>query len=219
MLLRMLSNGEFRPLGASQTRRANTRVISATNRPLNQLVMSGDFRYDLFFRLRHFHLAIPPLRERLDDWRLIVDHWLDRLHRQYGARKQMSADALAVLATYDWPGNVRQLIAVVTSGYAMADTDVIGPEDLESLISHQDTPFESSPGLYERVAVEGADFWETVYQPFLNRQLNRAQVRSVIAAGLAASSGSYRRLLEVLHLRGDEYQRLMDFLRHHDLKP
>ncbi len=219
LLLRTLSSGEFRPLGASRSRNVSTRVVSATNRPLNQLVMSGDFRYDLFFRLRHFHIAIPPLRERGDDWRLIADYWLHRLKRQYGTAKRLSPDALTVLATYDWPGNARQLIGVVTSGYAMADTDVIEPGDLESLITHSGEQPQAGPGLFERVAQRGESFWDAVYQPFLNRQLNRSQVRAVVAAGLSASGGSYRRLLDVLHLPASDYQRVMDFLRHHDLKP
>lgn len=219
MLLRTLSNGEFRPLGAQLTRTVNTRVVSATNRPLNQLVMSGDFRYDLFFRLRHFHLAIPPLRERADDWRLIVEYRLEQLRQQYGMPKQMSAEALAMLATYDWPGNARQLIAVVTSGYAMADGDVIEPDDIESLIVRLDSHQDTASDLYERVTTGSESFWDVIHQPFLNRQLNRAQVRAVVLSGLTASRGSYRRLLEVFNLPGADYQRLMDFLRHHDLKP
>jgi two-component system nitrogen regulation response regulator GlnG len=219
MLLRTLSNGEFRPLGAQLTRTVNTRVVSATNRPLNQLVMSGDFRYDLFFRLRHFHLAIPPLRERADDWRLIVEYRLEQLRQQYGMPKQMSAEALAMLATYDWPGNARQLIAVVTSGYAMADGDVIQPDDIESLIVRLDSHQDTASDLYERVTTGSESFWDVIHQPFLNRQLNRAQVRAVVLSGLTASRGSYRRLLEVFNLPGADYQRLMDFLRHHDLKP
>ncbi len=219
MLLRTLSNGEFRPLGAQLTRTVNARVVSATNRPLNQLVMSGDFRYDLFFRLRHFHLAIPPLRERGDDWRLIVEYRLRQLRQQYGATKQMSPDAMAMLATYDWPGNARQLIAVVTSGYAMAETDVIGPNDIEALMTHPDERIDASSALYDQIARGGEDFWQVIYQPFLNRQLNRAQVRAVVGSGLTASMGSYRRLLDVFHLPAGDYQRLMDFLRHHDLKP
>lgn len=220
MLLRTLSNGEFRPLGTQVTRTVNTRVVSATNRPLNQLVMSGDFRYDLFFRLRHFHIAVPPLRERGDDWRLLVEYRLAQLRQQYGAVRQMSPATLAMLATYDWPGNARQLIAVVTSGYAMADGDVIEPEDIEALITRPGMPLDMDSGLFERVVANGGgNFWEVVYQPFLSRQLNRAQVRSVIASGLTTSRGSYRGLLTVFGLPQTDYQRFMDFLRHHDLKP
>ena len=70
MLLRSLQTGEFKPLGATKARNADVRVVSATNRNLNTLVVSNQFRYDLLFRLWYFHLAVPPLRDRGDDWRL-----------------------------------------------------------------------------------------------------------------------------------------------------
>jgi DNA-binding NtrC family response regulator len=228
ILLRTLSSGEFRPLGGGTSRSAHARVVSATNRPLNNLVMAGGFRYDLFFRLRHFHLAIPPLRQRGDDWRLILEHWLQRLQRQYGVAKHFSCEALAMLAEYDWPGNVRQLIGLVTTGYAMADGTSIELRDVESLLERSDGPADGGDSRYNpdggdsrynRVVDNRDNFWEIVYQPFLDRELNRGQVRAVIRRGLAASQGSYRRLLEVLHLPASDYQRFMDFLRHHDLKP
>ena len=87
MLLRALATGEFRPVGATRSRTVDVRVVSATNRPLNQLVMTNQFRYDLLFRLRQFHLAVPPLRDRGDDWRLIVDYWLARLAAQVRGRQ------------------------------------------------------------------------------------------------------------------------------------
>ena len=121
MLLRTLSTGEFRPLGATRSRVVDVRVVSATNRPLNQLVMTNEFRYDLLFRLRQFHVEIPALRDRGDDWRLMTDFWLTRLATQYGVAKRFSTAALGVLERYDWPGNVRQLIGIVKTGYAMAE--------------------------------------------------------------------------------------------------
>jgi DNA-binding NtrC family response regulator len=219
MLLRALSTGEFKPLGASRVRTVDVRVISATNRPLNQLVMTQQFRYDLLFRLRHFHIAVPPLRERGDDWRLVLDFALLGLARQYDVAKRFSAAALRVLEPYPWPGNVRQLLGIVTMGYAMADGDVIEPDDFASLLERDAMAGGPDEDLYDRVARGAEDFWKVVYEPFLNRDLNRAQVRAVIQSGLAASGGSYRRLLELFRLPADEYQKFMDCLRHHDLKP
>jgi DNA-binding NtrC family response regulator len=222
MLLRTLSSGEFRPLGGTTSRSVNTRVVSATNRPLNHLVMTGGFRYDLFFRLRNFHLAIPPLRDRGDDWQLILEFYLLRLQRQYGVAKHFSGEALRMLADYDWPGNLRQVIGLVTTGYAMADGDSIELSDVEALLEKSDGLKDggnTGNSRYDQVVDEGEDFWEVVYRPFLNRELNRGEVRSIISRGLTASNGSYRRLLELLHLPASDYQRFMDFLRHHDLKP
>ena len=237
MLLRALATGEFRPLGATRPRSADVRVVSATNRPLNTLMITQEFRCDLFFRLRHFHLHVPPLRERGDDWRFIINACLARLASKYGVEKRCSPRALSMLGGYRWPGNVRQLVSVISTGYALADADVIEPEHFENLIdatadagdtSH--TPPAraaaaapaTSPNasvLLEQVRNRQLTFWEGVYQPFLNRDLNREQVRTVIADGLRESGGSYRRLLELFGLPLGEYQKMMAFLRHHNLKP
>ena len=139
----------------------DVRVVSATNRPLNQLVMTNEFRYDLLFRLRQFHVEIPALRDRGDDWRLMTDFWLTRLATQYGVAKRFSNAALGVLERYDWPGNVRQLIGIVKTGYAMADTAAIEPSDFASqLEASAAMPGTEGPGLYERIVNDGAEFWE-----------------------------------------------------------
>jgi DNA-binding NtrC family response regulator len=221
MLLRALATGEFRPVGATRSRQVDVRVVSATNRPLNQLVMTNQFRYDLLFRLRQFHIAIPALRERGDDWRLLTDYWLARLARQYGVAKRFSAAALRVLETCPWPGNVRQLIGVVKTGYAMADSSTIEPDDFALQLEESEPGGARSdgPGPYERVVDQGEEFWTTVYEAFMNRDLNRSQVKAVIRSGLTAAGGNYRKVLELFRLPATDYQRFMDFLRHHDLKP
>lgn len=116
MLLRALASGEFKPLGDDRSRSADVRVVSATNRPLNQLLLTQEFRHDLFFRLRYFLLEIPPLRERGDDWKLLLDFLLARLRAKYGVDKRFSPEALAMLSSYQWPGNVREAITVATMG-------------------------------------------------------------------------------------------------------
>lgn len=219
MLLRALASGEFRPLGASRSRSADVRVVSATNRELNDLITANQFRYDLFFRLRHFHLDLPPLRLRGDDWRLIVDHTLGRLARRYGVSKRLSPASLALLEGNRWPGNVRQLISVVSTGYGMADGGVIEPDDFELLIEGSDRFSETVDTSYEKVVHGGEDFWHAIGQPFLDRDLNRSQVKAVVRKALETTTGNYRRVLELFNLPATEYQRFMDFLRHHNLKP
>jgi len=219
MLLRVLASGEVRPLGAARHKSVEVRVVSATNRPLNRLVMSEQFRYDLFFRLRHFHLEMPPLRERGGDWRLILDYSLARLARKYGVARRFTPRALRTLDQYHWPGNVRQLIGVVSMGYAMADGELIETEDFSSLLDQAEPGEEKGAALYDRVAKHGENFWEIVYEGFMDRELNREQVRIFIRKGLAAANGNYRQLLVLLRLPASDYQRFMDFLRHHNLKP
>jgi DNA-binding NtrC family response regulator len=221
LLLRALATGEFRPVGAaSGSRRADVRVVSATNRDLNELVMINQFRYDLFFRLRHFLVELPPLREREDDWRLIADHTLLRLARKYGVSKRFSPASLALLERNRWPGNVRQLIAVVSTGYGMADGELIEPEDFCALLEGSaQGPEDSADARYERMVRGGEDFWTVVGQPFMERDMNRSQVKTLIRRGLGETTGNYRRILALFNLPAADYQRFMDFLRHHNLKP
>jgi DNA-binding NtrC family response regulator len=219
MLLRALATGEYKPLGATRPRTADVRVVAATNRNLNQLVLVNQFRQDLLFRLWQFHLAVPALRERGNDWRVILEYYLLRLCRRHGVEKRFSTSAMKMLENYQWPGNVRQLISIVTVGYAMADGDTIETADFVSEIEKHNQPGDSADTFFERIATDTKGFWELVYQPFINRDLNRAQVKAIIRRGLAASEGNYRRLLDLLHLPTTDYQRFMDFLRHHDLKP
>jgi DNA-binding NtrC family response regulator len=220
MLLRALASGEFQPLGADTSRTVNVRLVAATNRPLDQMLVAEQFRHDLFFRLHYFMLRVPPLRERGDDWLLLLDYALFRLYQKYGVAKRFSRDALDVLAAYSWPGNVRQLISLATQGYALADGDTIGLEDLEAQLEFgRANQTDSAEELFERVVVRKESFWSAVYEPFMRRDLNRAQVRALVRKGLGESDGSYHKLVGSLNLPRSDYQRFMDFLRHHDLKP
>jgi transcriptional regulator with GAF, ATPase, and Fis domain len=221
MLLRALANGEFQPLGADFTRRVNVRVVGATNRSLEEMIVGKEFRHDLFFRLRYFLVRVPPLRERGDDWLLLLDYWLDRMQKQYGVEKRFSKESLRLLSGYSWPGNVRELMSLVTSGYAMCDRDVIEPHDFVQQLARGGEESQDLVGkdVYVRVVEGGESFWEVVHKPFLERELNRTQVRLFIQKGLHDCQGSYRALLELLHLPLADYQKLMDFLRHHQLKP
>jgi two-component system, NtrC family, response regulator len=223
MLLRALAMGEFKPLGATRPRSADVRVVAATNRPLNQMMQSGEFRHDLFFRLRHFHLDVPSLRARGEDWRLILEYVLRRLGQKYGVAKRLSTASDKLLSAYPWPGNVRQLIGVVTTGYAMSESTLIEPQDFATQLEGYDNPHTSKEApavdLFQELVSSGGNFWDVIYRAFMERDLNRAQLRAFVKNGLRAAEGNYRRLLELLRLPESDYQRFMDFLRHHDLKP
>jgi DNA-binding NtrC family response regulator len=220
MLLRALASGEFQPLGADYRRTVNVRVVAATNRPLEQLMVAQEFRHDLFFRLHYFMLRVPPLRERGDDWLFLLDYALFRLHEKYGVAKKFSRESLDMLSTYSWPGNVRQVISVATMGYALADGDTITSRDFEAQIDFGGmSQHDSAEELFERIVLGQETFWAAVHEPFMRRDLNRAQVKALIKKGLADCGGSYLELLKLVHVRAEDYQRFMDFLRHHALKP
>jgi PAS domain S-box-containing protein len=113
-LLRVLQDGEFERLGSSRTIKVDVRVIAATNRDLEEDVRQGRFRKDLWYRLNVFPLTVPPLRDRLDDIPLLVDHFVARFARKQGKEIPMvSVGVMAVLQRYPWPGNIRELENVI----------------------------------------------------------------------------------------------------------
>ena len=128
---------------------------------------------------------------------------------------------MRVLERCQWPGNVRQPIGVVKTAYAMADSSTIEPDDFTFQLQEAEPGSDRSEGPmpYERVVDLGEEFWTTVYEAFMNRDLNRSQVKAVIRSGLTAAGGNYRKVLELVRLPATDYQRFMDFLRHHYLKP
>jgi transcriptional regulator with GAF, ATPase, and Fis domain len=133
-LLRTVDQGEIKPVGSSQVRKIDVRILCASNRPLKDLVDQGRFLKDLYYRLRVISLEIPPLRERKEDVPLLVEHFLEQFTRD-GARRVrgMSPEAMSLLVAHDWPGNVRDLRHEVERAVALVDDDAqIGPEDLSS---------------------------------------------------------------------------------------
>ena len=189
--------------------------------------MTNEFRYDLLFRLARFHLAVPPLRERGDDWRLIVEHCLMRLRHKYGVAKRLSAAAMRVLADLplagqrppaDQPGHDRLRHGRRRRHRAAGVSRAARRRRVEP---GGGVPHRRSRGdeLFGRLTRGGEDFWATVYQPFMNRDLNRAQVKDVIKRALIQAEHNYRTVLELFRMPATDYQRFMDFLRHHELKP
>lgn len=220
MLLRTLATGEFVPLGGTTPRSSNVRVIAATNRDIEQMRGVDEFREDLFFRLSYFRIEVPPLRNREDDWALLAEFFLRNLSDRYGVVKSFSAESMRVLGAHDWPGNIRELASVVTTAYAMTDDKLIQPHDFtDKMMSRSDTDGALHEALWSRIKNDGEDFWKTVHAAFINRDINRAQVRSLVRRALLNSRGSYREMLEEFRLPSKDYQKFMDFLRHHDLKP
>lgn len=109
-LLRVLQEGEIRPVGASRTMRVDTRIVAATNRDLELEVKEGRFREDLYYRLKVFPLRLPPLRERGHDISMLAGHFLKRYTEEFGRRVEgFSQAAMEIMMQHEWPGNVREL--------------------------------------------------------------------------------------------------------------
>lgn len=113
-LLRVLQEGEFERVGEDRTRHVNVRVISATSRDLKREVAAGRFRQDLYYRLNIFPMEIPPLRERLNDIPLLVEHFIKQARHKLKVKcGEVTADQVRALQAYDWPGNIRELQNVI----------------------------------------------------------------------------------------------------------
>lgn len=150
-LLRVLQEGELERVGDNKTRKVNVRVIAATNESLEQAVEEGRFRADLFYRLNVFPVKIPPLRDRLEDLPLLVEHFLEKFHAQYNKRTLgLSDKAQELCLAYHWPGNIRELENVIERGVILTDNnETISQEALFV------TPPEVSQAGIVRVDAEG----------------------------------------------------------------
>ena len=130
-LLRVLQEREFMPIGSTRTRQVNVRIIAATNRILEEEIISGAFREDLYYRLAVVPIRVPPLRERLSDVPLLVEHFLKKYSTLLGKEVQtMSSYGMEVLMQYDFPGNVRELENIIERGVALESSNIILPENL-----------------------------------------------------------------------------------------
>jgi len=124
-LLRVLQEGEIRPLGSTETRKVDVRVIAATNRDLHAEVQAGRFREDLYYRLRVVEIRLPPLRERREDIPLLASHFLEGMSARMGREiKGFTQDAMERLVAHDWSGNVRELENEIERAVALAGPDV-----------------------------------------------------------------------------------------------
>jgi DNA-binding NtrC family response regulator len=132
-LLRMLETGIFRRLGGTKDLQANIRVVAATNRDLETLSKTGEFRSDLYYRLNAFVIDTPPLRERRDDIPYLATHFIQNHNFSRRINKRLSNEAIRRLTSYDWPGNVRELKNLVERAIILSrDTSTIRPEHLAS---------------------------------------------------------------------------------------
>jgi two-component system response regulator HupR/HoxA len=156
-LLRVLQDGEFRPVGGRQTRNVNVRVIAATNRDLEAEVQAGRFREDLYYRLATVSIHIPPLRERRMDIPVIALALLEKAQKQFGKTvKGLARDAIECLKTYGWPGNVRELQNEIQQVLVMGPSDdMIGAEYLSRRVLHASPLPNAAPEEFGLAALEG----------------------------------------------------------------
>jgi transcriptional regulator with GAF, ATPase, and Fis domain len=223
LLLRFLENGEIQPVGGeSVSATVNVRVIAATNRDLEQLVVDGVFREDLLYRIKVVHLHVPPLRKRPED---VVPLIADMVKRT-GRKLRFTDHAIELLTAYQWPGNIRELANVVEQVTWLAGQDQIGAEHLpdairgvrpeETASPRVERKHEVADDLYSALASGEANFWEYVYEQFIKRDITRNDVRELVRKGLANAGGNYRAMLPLFGIVPGDYKRFLNFLAAHD---
>lgn len=222
LLLRFLENGEMQPVGAhGPVPPADVRVIAATNRNLADLVSAGRFREDLLYRLKVVHIRIPPLRERVEDVRPLVEHIVN----QTGRKIRFTEDALQALERYAWPGNVRELQNVIEQLVWTAASEAVDVSGLpvsilgdaeNRLVPVRERRRQVADELFDGLVAGRLLFWDHVHRLFLDRDITRNDMRGLVSRGLAAASGSYRTLLQIFGMDEQDYKRFMNFLSTHD---
>ncbi len=155
-LLRVLQEGEIKPVGSNQSIKVNVRVLSAGNKPLEELVKAKSFRADLYYRLAVLPLTVPPLRERKEDIPVLVEHFLRwSAHKHGRAPMRLSQEAELALVQHPWPGNVRELENVIERGVVTCPHSILGPEDL--FVEHKEKPEKNDLNRIGKVARQEAE--------------------------------------------------------------
>lgn len=166
-ILHVVQDQEFFPIGATEPVKVNVKIIAATNKSLEDLVSTGHFREDLFYRLDVVDIYIPPLRRRREDIPYLVYHFLSEFSKKYGLNRQITDEAMNILINNEWKGNVRELKHVVERMVVTSDTPVIDvnqlPKSLFGIIdqkspyiSDEGTAFDEKVEAYERFLIKQA---------------------------------------------------------------
>ena len=146
-LLRVLQDKSFERVGGNATLQVDVRILAATNKDLKDEVDKGHFREDLYYRLNVIHIHLAPLRERVDDIPALVSHFLEKNSRSLGRPLDISAEALRLLISLPWEGNVRELENTIERAAILCNSDRIEPEDVQPDSSQLVNAHEWSTGL------------------------------------------------------------------------
>ncbi|NIM14537.1 MAG: AAA domain-containing protein [Candidatus Aminicenantes bacterium] len=210
-LLRFIETKKYRVLGDPAEKASDVRILAATNRDLKQLISEKKFREDLFYRLNILVLTIPPLRDRKEDIKVVVNE-----NQRHLKGKEIGEGFWKAILNYHWPGNYRELFAVLKRAGILCESPITG-KDIEKMIDKYDmvmneTKQASNIDTAWQELESGKNFWQVVKEPFMNRELNRGEVKSIITRALRQANGSYINALEFLHLDRSEYKKFMKFI-------
>jgi transcriptional regulator with PAS, ATPase and Fis domain len=218
--LRFIETKKYQVLGDPVEREANVRIIAATNKNLSQAIKKGEFREDLYYRLQVLEIEIPPLRERKEDLKALV---MENQHYLKG--KEIGSGFWDVILNYHWRGNIRELITVLTRAGILLESPITG-KNIQDIIDYGRgkktltiAPENDKAQQIFKEIETGKDFWEVVRKPFLNHDLNRNEVKKLIAEALEKNAGKYKNILKPLHIDEQDYKKFLNFINDNDLKP
>jgi transcriptional regulator with PAS, ATPase and Fis domain len=229
-LLRFIDTQKFYTLGESTEKEADVRIIAATNKDLHQAVEEKEFRKDLFYRLNVLEIEIPPLFERKEDIKKLV------LEHQILLRgKEIGKGFWDVVCNYHWPGNVRELLNILKRAGIMLESPITG-EDISSVINMngnsngngKKNPFkkdDNGNGMLKEVreklkrSTNGESFWELLWRPFIDRDLDRNTVKSILRTFYTESSHSFKKMIRYLNVNDSDYKTFMSLLYKYRIDP
>lgn len=224
-LLRFLDTRKFYTLGESTEKEADVRIIAATNKKLRAAVEEKEFRQDLYYRLNVLEIKIPPLRERKEDIEQLV------LQNEILLRgKEIGPGFWDVFREYRWPGNVRELLNVLKRAGVILESPITGGK-IFSLIHMDSKKISLDMGergeraedreirdIREKITA-GGSFWDLIWKPFINRDMNREMVKSILNQFFIENSSSFKKMIPHLHIEEEDYQKFMSLLYQYKIDP
>ncbi len=193
-LLKVIENKTFKRLGGSKDIVVEVRIIAATNKDLAKACKDGEFREDLYYRLKVFPLYLPPLRERKADIPLLIDHFISIFNESFKHHvKGISTEAKEIMMSYHWPGNVRELRNIIERAIILETEDWILPEHLPAEIA-EDVGMEDAEKLHMKLPATGVSLVE-VERELIQQALDAAggnQVKAARLLGLSRDTLRYR---------------------------
>lgn len=215
-LLHFIQDGTYFEVGGTQERRADCRIVAATNQNLQDMVEQGKFREDLYYRLKVFEITIPPLTQRIDDIIPLINFFLQKYNDKYGLNQQFSKESLDMLVSYDWPGNVRELANVIEQVVVMSTSGTITPQNLPANIRAPELRSElpQPEAEQDNPVPEPAEENLSCYQRFRRSQEQADAVKREVVRQLYRELGSSRKVAKELHLsQSTAYRYIQSFCK------
>src|SRR5262249_30269707 len=194
----------------------DVRLIAASNQNLETLVEAGQFRKDLFYRLKVLHIKVPPLRNRRDDIPMLAHAFLRKLNNSNKTKKFLAPGTINHITTHKFPGNVRELQNAIERGFFLSKGLMITNIPLEPHGHEIENRVEEIQMWFKDISEGRKDFWTAIHGRYKRRDISREKVVALIDFGLRATRGSYKEMADKLRLNESGYRRFMDFLRRND---